>query len=246
MKLTVIGCYSPFPAPGQATPGYLFEDGSGTRILFECGSGVASHIQPWIHPAQVDAIILSHYHHDHVADVGIFQYAAYMSLLKGFRSHSLVIYGPSLPEVKARCRAYKDVSVAVDIAQGEELELGRSRFRFFQTDHQGPCFGWSVTDGQFCLVYGADSSPDTDWSQLPSQPDVLILEASFLEENKRTGIKHLSAKEAAVVAERLHAKHLVLTHFYPTVDPQQYVEEAQSFFTGTITAAYKGLSLSLS
>ncbi|MDQ0337339.1 ribonuclease BN (tRNA processing enzyme) [Caldalkalibacillus uzonensis] len=246
MKLTVIGCYSPFPKAGEATPGYLFEDHTGTKLLFDCGSGVASHIHKWINPKEVDAIILSHYHHDHVADVGVFQYAAYMALLNGSRSGPLTIYGPSLPPDKAEIRTYKDISVAKDIGQGQDIELGSCRFRFFQTDHQGPCYGWHVTDGRSSLVYGADSGPDTDWDHVPLRPDVLILESSFLEQNKRTGVKHLSAKEAALIAARLEAKHLVLTHFYPEVDPYQYVQEAKAFFSGKISAALMGFHLSLS
>ena len=38
MKLTVLGCYGPYPPAGGACSGYLLEEG-GTRVLIDCGNG---------------------------------------------------------------------------------------------------------------------------------------------------------------------------------------------------------------
>lgn len=74
MKMTVVGFWGGFPEAGEATSGYLFEH-DGFRLLVDCGSGVLAQLQKYITPSHIDAVVLSHYHHDHVADIGVLQYA---------------------------------------------------------------------------------------------------------------------------------------------------------------------------
>ena len=64
MFLTVLGRHGPYPRPGGACSGYFIEDGS-TRVLIDCGSGVLSRLMEHVHPAHLDAIVLSHLHFDH-------------------------------------------------------------------------------------------------------------------------------------------------------------------------------------
>ena len=73
MRLTVLGKYGPFPAPGGATSGYLIEQGD-TRVLFDCGSGVLTRLLAQCPLEQLDAVVLSHLHEDHVADMQVLAY----------------------------------------------------------------------------------------------------------------------------------------------------------------------------
>ncbi len=63
MKMTVVGFWGGFPEAGEATSGYLFEH-DGFRLLVDCGSGVLAQLQKYITPSDIDAVVLSHYHHD--------------------------------------------------------------------------------------------------------------------------------------------------------------------------------------
>ena len=65
MKMTVVGFWGGFPEAGEATSGYLFEH-DGFLLLVDCGSGVLAQLQKYITPSHIDAVVLSHYHHDHV------------------------------------------------------------------------------------------------------------------------------------------------------------------------------------
>lgn len=245
VRVTVIGFQSPYPGLNQATPGYLIETSGGTKVLVDCGSGVAASIQQWNPITSLDAIVLSHYHHDHVADLGVFQYAFLMEVLAGKRTKPLPVYGPAAPIDLAKIRTYNDVTEGIDISDGDEMQIGELRFRFFQTDHDGPCYGMSITDGGTTIVYGADSSPYTDWSKIDPKPDLLILESTYLEENKNPSIKHLSAKDAALIADRFEAKKLLLTHLYPTIAKEEYLREASVYFNGDIFLPYMGLQLEI-
>src|SRR5690625_5233608 len=74
MKITVIGHWGGYPAPNGATSSYMIEK-DGFTLVVDLGSGALSKLQDYKHVNDIDAVILSHYHHDHVADVGVLQYA---------------------------------------------------------------------------------------------------------------------------------------------------------------------------
>ncbi len=92
MKVTVVGFWGGFPEAGEATSGYLFEH-DGFRLLVDCGSGVLAQLQKYIAPSDIDAVLLSHYHHDHVADIGVLQYARLITNATKGQLPQLPIYG---------------------------------------------------------------------------------------------------------------------------------------------------------
>src|SRR5437588_1954988 len=67
VKLTVIGCSPAWPNPGGAHSGYLVE-GSG-RLLLDCGPGVLARLRERERWPAIDAIVLTHFHLDHVGDL---------------------------------------------------------------------------------------------------------------------------------------------------------------------------------
>src|SRR5699024_12597664 len=81
-----------YPAPGGATSAYLLEH-DGFSLLVDMGSGALSKVQKYIHVTDIDAVILSHYHHDHIADIGVLQFAwLVQSYLQG-QDNVLPTYG---------------------------------------------------------------------------------------------------------------------------------------------------------
>lgn len=56
-----------------ATSAYHIHTEQGS-ILIDCGSGVMSKLSTVMNLYQLDAVLLSHLHFDHIADVGIIQY----------------------------------------------------------------------------------------------------------------------------------------------------------------------------
>ncbi|MBA1394328.1 MBL fold metallo-hydrolase, partial [Lactobacillus sp. XV13L] len=91
MKLTVLGYYGGYSYRGQGTSGYLLQD-QGFNLLLDCGSGVLNSLESVLDPLQLDAVLLTHYHHDHTADLGVLQY--YWQLKSGSKKHlELPIYG---------------------------------------------------------------------------------------------------------------------------------------------------------
>ena len=68
MRLTVLGCSGSGPGPASPASGYLVTAGA-TRLLMDLGNGafgaLLRHADPW----RLDAVVLSHLHADHCADM---------------------------------------------------------------------------------------------------------------------------------------------------------------------------------
>lgn len=68
MQLTVLGCRAGMPADGQPSSGYLVDTGT-TRILLDCGPGIATALSALAAPESIDAVVISHLHLDHCHDL---------------------------------------------------------------------------------------------------------------------------------------------------------------------------------
>ena len=246
MKWTVLGCHSPYPAPGGGTPGYLLE-AEGKKILIDCGSGTLAQLRKWISVEKLDAVFLSHLHHDHIVDFFVLQYAVMTARKQGRRTHPLSLWSPDKPAGWFQKLQYKKEIDRKEIREGLKIHLGKQlTVQFFRTDHAVPCFAMRIDDGKHTILYGADSGPKTDWTKMGEAPDLFICEASFLHNDlpdQPTG--HLSAKQAGLAARRLKAKRLLLTHLYPEYDPDHLKEEASSVFNGFCETAYSGWTIDI-
>ncbi|HEX6526640.1 MAG TPA: MBL fold metallo-hydrolase [Streptosporangiaceae bacterium] len=68
MRLTVLGGCGVWPAAGQACSGYLLEH-DGYRVLIDPGYAVLPRLLQVIDAGEVDAVLISHGHPDHCADL---------------------------------------------------------------------------------------------------------------------------------------------------------------------------------
>ena len=70
MKITVLGCLGAYPYNGEGTTGYLVES-EGFHLLLDAGSTTLVQLEKILDPLDLDAVFLTHYHHDHFADLGV-------------------------------------------------------------------------------------------------------------------------------------------------------------------------------
>ncbi|HAQ42989.1 MAG TPA: MBL fold metallo-hydrolase, partial [Acidimicrobiaceae bacterium] len=70
LSLTVLGCSGSFAAAGQACSGYLVQ-AADTKIWVDCGPGTLGNLQHHIALSEVDAIVVSHHHPDHCAELPV-------------------------------------------------------------------------------------------------------------------------------------------------------------------------------
>lgn len=243
MKITVIGCWGAYPPQAQACSGYLLQT-SEKNLLIDCGSGVLSVLQKYIGLDEIDGVLLSHYHSDHMADIYCFQYAAMISMQLGKRSKPLEIYAHDLDPQFSKLN-FLPYSTAHPISPEKSLRIGNAFIKFLWTEHPVPCLSLKVVENGKSFVY----TGDTGWSDqiVPWVQDAdLILSECSLHNAQYNRIKgHLTAGEAGKLAALASAKRLILTHLPHYGERNVLIQQAGEHFKGQLELAKEGLSLVL-
>lgn len=249
MRLTVLGCGAAYPRPGGACSGFLVR-GGGANVWLDAGNGTFSRLQEHLSFRELDAVVLSHRHGDHTADVLPLMYALAFDPVP--RS-PLPVYAPQ--EVPAALSAFlgegsKDLfERAFDFRRIDEVfEVKGLRFEPFQTVHPTPTYGVRVgegTGGGPSLVYTADTG---DFAELPAacrDVGLLLAEATFVGSETAPPGLHLWAREAGAIAKGAGVGRLLVTHVWPTHRPEDAVAEAREVYDGPVDAAVEGQTYDL-
>ena len=230
MKLTVLGRYGPYPAAGGACSGYLLE-ASGYRILIDCGNGVLSRLQHYLQPWELEAVLLSHLHFDHTADLMVLRYALDYARSSAQLRRPLPLHAPPEPAAEFKRLPYKDLFETVPLAAGEDLFLGPFALSFVETVHSLPCLAMRIETEKGVLVYSGDTEHFDGLAGFAAGADLFLCEANFQEkESAPVPANHLSAAGAARIARRAGVKRLLLTHLHPGLPPALSLEEARVHF----------------
>ncbi|SEH96321.1 Ribonuclease BN, tRNA processing enzyme [Halobacillus karajensis] len=242
MKVTIIGYWGAYPAAGSASSGYLFEK-DGFSLLVDCGSGVLSRLQQLKKVDELDAVILSHYHHDHIADIGPLQYAWLVQNSLNDRNESLPIYGHQEDEDKFDMLTHQ-YTKGVPYDPEKPLEIGPFSIEFQKTHHPVPCYGMRISDGEETAVYTADTSYFKEWSAFAKNANLLITDTNFYKgmDGKKAG--HMTSTEAATIADEANVQTLWLSHLPHFGQLTKLRQEAEDVFHGTIQLAEEGMTWS--
>lgn len=230
MQLTVLGCYGPYPPAGGACSGYLLESG-GTALLLDCGNGVLSRLQQHLPFWKLDAVILSHLHADHCADLSVMRYGLEMAYNRRLRSEPLPLYAPAEPSAEFERLPYKNAYNVKKIIEGDKLSLGPFSVSFNFGVHAVPSVGIRIETAEAGLVYSGDTEYHSGLEELARGARLFLCEANYLEADLNAGLRnHLSAGQAARIAAAAGVKELVLTHHHPESDPAAVLDESAKHF----------------
>jgi len=228
---------------GQATSGYLLQI-NGKNILLDCGSGVLGKLQAYIALENIDAVVLSHYHNDHVADLGCLQYAARVLMDLGKRDKPLDIYGHTEDHHFAGL-SYHEFTIGHAIDTQTRLQVGDATFSFWPNVHPDPCYSMRVESDGKTVAYISDTQWDDGLVKAAQDADLLICESSLYDEYKGMVKGHLTAGEAGRIAQEANAKNLVLSHLPHFGNHADLAAQAAKVFEGPVELAETGKSWEL-
>lgn len=227
MELTVLGCYGGYPFNGIGTSSYLLTSGD-YHLLLDCGSGALSALQRYLDPLQLDAVLLTHYHHDHTADVGVLQYE--WQLASGPKKEALLpIYGHTADEANFAALTWPNATVGRAYDPDASLKLGPFTISFHQTKHPVPAYAPRITDTttQRTLAFTADTTLCEGLADWALNADVLLADTNFFA-NHQGVAWHLTSSQAGQLARNAEVGRLLLTHLPQTGSLVQLQHEAQA------------------
>jgi ribonuclease BN (tRNA processing enzyme) len=244
MKLTVIGFWGGYPKKNGASSGYLLEH-EGFQLLIDCGSGVLSKLQNIIQPEDLDAVLISHYHPDHIADIGVLQHARLIQGFLGEKPATLPIYGHRSDEVEYSKLTYKEITEGIEYIPDVPLTVGPFQVSFIKTEHPVPCYAMRIEAEGKSFVYTADGSYKEDLIEFSKGADLLLCECNFYGHQNGKPAGHMNSIDAGQFAKKSAVKQLVLTHLPQYGELSELIREASTEFTGIIKLADEFLTISL-
>jgi len=245
--LAVLGAGSILPRAGYGCSGYALRPRPGARVtLLDCGPGsIRALAGVGIGLAEVERVVLSHFHLDHCLDLFALAFARHNPRLVGAPEIELI--GPrglaarlrDVPPVLGPWATLPGARVR-EVEPGEELERDGLRWRSCANGHTPEALSWRVDSAgdRFSLVYTGDTGPDPRVAELARGAEVLLSECSF--PGTEAVPNHLTPLGAAGLARTAGVERLILTHFYPSLDPEEARAEAALGFGGVIELAQDG------
>lgn len=242
MRLTVLGSSGTFAGPDDACSGYLIEH-DGFRLLMDAGPGTLSNLQRHVPLERLDAVLLSHAHPDHLADLP--------TLCNAFRyalgRDDLPVIGPrdALDRVEAALGApVGPTFVLEEAADGDEFDLGPMELRCSATDHPGDTLAFHLAAGPTSIGYSADTGPGWSFKEFNVPITLGLCEASYVEAAD-TGGMHLSGDQAGAMCRDAGVSYLALTHIVPGQDRDAVLGTASDTFGGEVHVAAPHLRFEL-
>ncbi|MDR5709536.1 MAG: MBL fold metallo-hydrolase [Armatimonadota bacterium] len=246
MRVTVLGRWGGFPPAGGACSGYLVEE-DGRRILLDCGHGVVSRLLQRVDVYSLHGLILTHLHPDHVADVPALRLALEWSCYPPERWEGrLPAFGPTDAERYLSYTMQSERGLRVfdlrRILPGEEVAFCGFRVRFTRTQHPVETYAVRLEGPGGVLAYTADTTFHEEVVALCRGADLLVAECTFPDgmEEVAWEVGHLTPRLAGELAASARVRRLLLSHFFPTVDPEQMANAARAVFPRTVCAEELG------
>ena len=245
LKFTFLGTGCPVAHPGRGGPAHSVETGEAT-VLIDCGSGVAQKLAAArISPAAIDALVVTHYHSDHLVDF-------YQLVISGWhagRGRPWRVYAPAraLAHMRAIMDAWaderawrvahehRDVPAAGlevelhELKPGVVLDQGGLVVEAMAVDHGPvrPACGLVFRHNGTKLVFSGDTAPCDAVLAAARDTDLLVHEVFVRRElpvvaGRRSAATvaamtayHTLSSDVGKIAARAPARALALTHFVP-------------------------------
>jgi ribonuclease BN (tRNA processing enzyme) len=214
---------------------------AGEAILLDLGQGALGSLFPYRDPPTLTAVLVSHMHGDHHVDLIPLRNLLYyhygeprsisLHLPAGLRERYDAFMGE---------KGFLDIMPGPDVTEGTR-EVGPFTVQAHPVTHSERSHAFRVTDTLDPdgpgLVYSGDCGRADDLLPLIRKGDTVLCEAFWSTREPVPGACHLSAAQAADIARRGGADHLILTHILESYDPQAALRAAGEVFPGSVQLA---------
>ncbi|MFL5651162.1 MAG: MBL fold metallo-hydrolase [Chloroflexota bacterium] len=246
MRLTVLGGTGGYPGAGGACSGYLIEH-DGFRLLVDPGYAIVPRLLGVLPAEAIDAVLVSHGHPDHVADLNPLLRAR---ALRDDPAPRLPAYAvpDALDPVLAldQIRALPGTCDLREFLPGDDLAIGPFEIQSRLLPHSIPNAGFRISAGGHSITYTGDAAPSEALAELAASTSILLAEATYVDSVPSGNVGALNcALDVGRQADRAGAMHLILTHLMPDADPDASRASAARSYRGPVDVATAGMVVDL-
>ena len=214
IKVTLLGTGVGIPQSGRSQSALLVE--TEKPLLLDCGAGTLLRLdQAGIDVENLETVLLTHLHLDHVSDLLALANARYLRQLPG-----LEVYGPvgTAAWLKTLHSAFpyleKMEVTAHEVQPMDDFSVQGFDIFAEEAKHSVTALAYRIEAEDRVLVYSGDTEPSPRVAALAEAADLLIHECSFPEPFDVTN--HSTPKKLGRMIKNV--KRVVLTHFYPQAE----------------------------
>lgn len=242
---------------GGRSSGYLLRH-DDAAVLIDCGPGTAVSLGRGGWLGRLDAVVITHQHADHAADVIGLAYArrfpdplpripllAPAPTLGVLRRLDDLFAVPSLPQM-ARTIAASFESSPLKMDGIPAAIAGLLRLASYPVAHAVPSAALRFSAGQESVTFSSDTGACGALIEAASHADLFLCEATYLDASpaELDHHGHLTPELAAAAASDAGARQLVLTHLARACDAAAAVAAASRHFDAApITVATPGTTI---
>jgi ribonuclease BN (tRNA processing enzyme) len=243
----VLGSGSIQPRAGYGCAGHALRRDARKLVLFDCGPGTLRQLgELGFSVADIGAVVVSHFHPDHCWDLFALAFARrkpevpvpHLELVGPLGLEALLERGAAVYPDRSWTR-FDNVSIReVDpAAGGKTIDLDGLKLGWCATQHAPEALAWRAElGGSVSVTFSGDSGENPALAELARGTELFVCECSFPAE--RAVARHLTPEGAARLAQTAGARRLVLTHFYPGLEPEAARKSASGLFSGSIEVAF--------
>ncbi|MCX8207936.1 MAG: MBL fold metallo-hydrolase [Methanothrix sp.] len=211
MNVTLLGTGAGIPQPDRAQSSLLIRDED--LLLIDCGAGALLRLgEIGLSPLEIEAVLLTHLHLDHVADLLPLAKARYL-----LGEPWLKVFGPAGTEqlVRSLQSLYPYLhSINLEITEieaGCRFELHGFSVQSASAVHSVPALCYRIERSSIVTCSG-DTEPTANVAGLAAGSDLLVHECSFPDGFDVTNHTTPAALGRIIVRD---IGEILLTHFYP-------------------------------
>lgn len=243
-QIVLLGTGAAWSGPDRENT-FMVVRGDSTNLLIDCGGSPTQRLAHiGIKPSEIDHLILTHNHPDHMYGFPLLMLNAWMA----GRKTPLHVYG-----LKNTIRSAKKMLEALDFSLLPNFmpikyhsitpnsittlpKMGEFDISAVPTKHFVPTLAVRVTERAtgISFAYSADTSPDPNVVELARDTKILLHEATMLDKSAEG---HSSAVEAGQAAASAHVGELILIHVPPEVSAKKWRAAAKENFHGKVHVA---------
>ena len=269
LEVTPLGTVSTFCHQDKCLPGFLVKHNE-QNILLDCGNGITKHM---ILPDDLNnlTIIISHLHPDHYGELLSIAQSSLVFQRLGYIKDKIKVYIPFGDKVQEN-EDYTDTDgwsasrlvtkniidydflinlekhgfiKFIPYTEKDKISIEDLDITFKRNPHQIITYSTKLQTHDNILVYSSDTGyKNNTLESFSKDANLLICESTFIRGQLRQEDYHLYAYEAGLIANKANVEKLLLTHFWPTIPKEKYVEEAKEYFENT-ESAEEGIKLIL-